>query len=310
MKIVYMGTPDFAVPSLQALYDAGYDVELVITQQDKKRGRGKKLQFTPVKEKALELNIEVYQPENVNAEESIKKIKSINPDFIIVAAYGQILKEDILNAPKYKCLNVHASLLPKYRGAAPINWAIINGEKETGVTIMEMEKGLDTGDMIIWESIPILEEDDAITMYDKLSNIGGKLIIEAIDKILKDNLVGIKQDHSKSTYASMFSKDMGLIDWTKSASEISNLIRGLKPWPSAFTKYLDEIVKIHDSKVINEKSNKEPGTILKVTSEGIFVSTGTNILLVKELQFPGKRKMKVEDYIKGNQINEGVVLSE
>lgn len=307
MKIIYMGTPDFAVPALQSLHDAGHEVALVVSQEDRPKGRGKKLQPTPVKEKALELGLEVFQPKNINTEDSIEKIREINPDFIIVAAYGQILKDDVLNAPKYKCLNIHASLLPKYRGAAPINWVIINGEDETGVTIMEMERGLDTGDMIIWESIPILEEDDAVSLYDKLSNMGGKLILEGIDKVA-DGFEGLKQDDEKSTYASMLSKEMGVIDWTKSAKDIRNLSRGLKPWPTAYTNYGEEVVKIHTCVVLDSTSKEVPGTILKVDKSGMEVATGDGVLLVTELQFPNKKKMAVEDYIKGNDIEVKTML--
>lgn len=309
MNIIYMGTPDFAIPSLVSLYNEGHNISLVITQKDKPKGRGKKLQFTPVKEKALELNLEVFQPDNVNSIESVDKIKGINPDFIIVAAYGQILRKEILDTPKYGCLNVHASLLPKYRGAAPINWAIINGETNTGISIMKMEEGLDTGDVILEEAVAIEENDDYLTLHDKLASLGGKLIVKAIEEILNNNASYTPQDHNKSSYASMISKDLGRINWNKSGNEISNLVRGLKPWPNAFTEYKGEIVKIHRVKFAEEISGDTPGKITKVNKNGIFVSVVDGTIIIEELQFPGKKVLTVSQYLAGNSIEEGSILS-
>jgi methionyl-tRNA formyltransferase len=308
MNIVYMGTPEFAVPTLEYLYNAGHNIKLVITQKDKPKGRGKKLQNTPVKAKALELGLEVYQPESVNDTESIDKIKNCEPDFIIVAAYGQILKKDILYMPKYHCLNVHASLLPKYRGAAPINWAIINGEVETGIAIMKMEEGLDTGDVILSKSIKINDEDDYVTIHDKLATIGGELIIQAINKIVEGNANFIPQDDSKSSYAPMIFKDTGHIDWGKSGREIFNLVRGLKPWPVAYTKYKGETVKIHKVEYIGDDNNGTYGQIKKVNKNGIYVNVKDGYIIIKELQFPGKKVLTVSQYLAGNSIDEGVIL--
>lgn len=308
MKIIFMGTPDFAVPTLESLFAKGYSIDLVITQKDKPKGRGKKVQYTPVKEKALELGLSVYQPDNVNDPESIEIMKKLNPDFIVVVAYGQILKKEILEMPKYNCLNVHASLLPKYRGAAPINWAIVNGEKETGVTIMEMAEGLDTGDMILWESIPINLDDDYPSIHDKLSILGGSLIIDTLEKIKNDNFTRTVQDNSISTYASMLSKETGIINWNNSAEDIRNLVRGLKPWPSAYTQYKDDTLKIHDVDIVDKVKDGENGEIVKVDKEGIYVKTLDKTILIKELQFPGKKKLLVKDYLKGNSIEEGVIL--
>lgn len=308
MKIIFMGTPDFAVPTLEALAKKGYSIDLVITQQDKRRGRGKKLQYTPIKEKALELGLEVYQPENVNSEESIEKIKSLNPDFIVVVAYGQILKKEILDAPKYSCINVHASLLPKYRGAAPINWAIVDGEEETGVTIMEMEEGLDTGDMIVWETIPIASDDDAQIIHDKLSDLGGATIVDALEGIRDGKLSKTPQDHSLSSYASMLTKETGIIDWNESGKNIKNLVRGLKPWPSAYTRYKEDTVKIHSVDLIDKIKEGKNGEIVKVDQEGIYVNALDKTVIIKELQFPGKKKMLTKDYLRGNDIEEGIVL--
>lgn len=308
MKIIFMGTPEFAVPSLENLYKRAYSIPLVITQTDKRKGRGKKTQFSPVKQKALDLNIEVYQPDDVNSEESIAKINEYQPDFIVVVAYGQILKESILKIPKYDCLNIHASLLPSYRGAAPINWAIINGEHKTGVTIMKMSKGLDSGDTLIKRPITILDEDDAITIHDKLSKLGSELIIEAINLIVSKNVIYTPQNHEKSTYAPMLTKEIGRIDWSKSAHEIERLVRGLKPWPMAHTNYKNQQVKIHEIASELKEHNHEFGYIEKVSSEGIWVAVKDGYAIIKELQFPGKKKMDVKDYLMGNQIDEGYIL--
>lgn len=309
MKIIFMGTPEFAVPTLESLAASGYSIDLVITQQDRRRGRGKKVQYTPIKEKALELGLEVYQPEDVNSQESKELMESLNPDFIVVVAYGQILKQEILDIPKYNCINVHASLLPKYRGAAPINWAIIDGEKETGVTIMEMERGLDTGDMILWESIPINSDDEAPTIHDKLSKLGGKLIIDALEGIKSGKLSKTKQDDSLSSYASMLSKETGIINWEDSGENIKNLVRGLKPWPSAYTRYMDENIKIHQVELIDKIKEGKSGEIVRVDDEGVYVNSLDKTVLIKELQFPGKRKMLVKDYLRGNIIEEGIILT-
>ena len=309
MNIVYMGTPEFAIPSLVSLYNAGHNVSLVITQKDKPKGRGKKIYYTPVKEKALELGLEVFQPDNVNSLESIKKIKDINPDFIVVAAYGQILKKEILNIPKYDCLNVHASLLPKYRGAAPINWAIINGESSTGISIMRMEEGLDTGDVVLMESIEIDDTADYPSIHEKLANLGGKMINEAIKDIVEENAIYTPQDDENSNYAPMIFKDMGRINWNKKGKEIFNLIRGLKPWPNAFTEYKGELVKIHKVKFVPEKPKSKQGTIFKVDKKGIYVSVIDGTVIIEELQFSGKKILSVSQYLAGNSIDEGTVLN-
>lgn len=309
MKIVFMGTPEFAVPSLIELKNTGLDIELVITQIDKRKGRGKKLQYTPVKEKALELDLDVFQPTDVNSSETIKKLKSINPDLIVVVAYGQILSREILELPKYGCINVHASLLPKYRGAAPINWAIINGELETGVTIMEMEEGLDTGDMIIKKSIPIEEDDDYISIHDKLSFLGGKTLIEAINQIVEGVCKKTPQDDSLSNYAKMIFKSTGKIDWNKTGKEIKNLVRGLKPWPSAYTDYNGETIKIHKVSLVEGTISGERGQIIKVSDSGIYVNSIDQIVVIEEIQFPNKKKMSVKDYLAGNSIEVGIILN-
>lgn len=308
MNIVFMGTPEFAVKSLEAIYNSGHNISLVITQKDKPKGRGKKVLPTPVKEKALELGLEVYQPENVNSGESIERLEKIKPDCIVVVAFGQILKKDVLNLPKYGCLNIHASILPKYRGAAPINWAIINGESKTGVTIMEMDKGLDTGDILKIEEIPITEEDDSITIHDKLSVLGSKLIVEVLNDIEKGNISKICQDDELSTYAPMLKKETGRIDWNSNGDNIINLIRGLKPWPLAYTVYEGQNVKIHKARKTEKFSEKDYGTVVKVSDEGIFVNCNDSCIVIEELQFPGKKKLKVSEYLRGNDFKENAVL--
>lgn len=308
MKIVYMGTPEFAIPALIEIHNQGHEISLVITQKDRPKGRGKKIQYTVVKKKALELGLEVYQPDNINSEESIEKIKALEPDFIIVAAYGQILSKEILAIPKYSCLNIHASLLPSYRGAAPINWAIIKGETETGITIMKMDEGLDSGDMMLSQSIPIEKTDDSESLYEKLANLGGKLIVDVIENY--DDFKPVQQNHSLKTYAPMLKKDLGKIDWTKSGKDIANLIRGLKPWPIAYTQYNDESLKIHEASFIEEKTNnKSFGEIIKVSKEGIYVNVKDGYIIIKELQFPGKKRLAVEQYLAGNSMENGIILS-
>ncbi len=309
MKVVFMGTPDFAVATLEKIYKEGYDISLVITQTDKPKGRGKKLTPPPVKVKAQEFGIEVFQPKNINYEESIAKLKQISPDIIVVVAYGQILKEEILNLPKHGCINVHASLLPTYRGAAPINWVIINGEKKTGITTMYMEKGLDTGDMLLKEEISISEDETAGELHDKLMKIGANLLIKTLKGIENGTVTRIPQDDSQASYAPIMDKQLGKIYWYKSAADIKNLVRGTEPWPSAYTSYKGNKVKIYNVDTIAKFKEGKPGEVIKVSDEGIFVNTGDDCLVIREIQFPGKRRMKINDFLKGNKIECGEILS-
>ncbi|EES91221.1 methionyl-tRNA formyltransferase [Clostridium botulinum] len=308
MKIIFMGTPEFAVPSLEAIID-NFGVEAVFTQPDRPKGRGKKVAMSPVKEVALKNNIEVCQPTKLkNEPKFIEKLKKIQPDFIIVVAYGQILSKEVLEIPKYACINLHASLLPKYRGAAPLNWAIINGEKKSGNTTMLMDVGLDTGDMLMSQEVEINEDMTAGELHDILMYQGGKLLVETINKMVKGEINPQKQDESSTCYASMLDKKIACIDWKNSAKDIHNLIRGLNPWPVAYTYYNDKAMKIYKSQVLNEKSSKEPGTIIEVSKNGLKIACGDGILLVKEIQFPGKKSLKVEEYIRGNSIEVGSIL--
>ncbi len=308
MKIVFMGTPDFAVPTLDSLCRKGFDVELVVTQKDRPRGRGKKTQYPAVKEKAISLGLKIHQPDNVNDDETIGIIKDIDPDFIVVVAFGQLLKRDLLELPSYGCINVHASLLPKYRGPAPINWAIINGEKETGVTIMEMAEGLDSGDIYMSRTMEIRDEDDYISIYNELSLQGADMLVSTLKKIIENDAIKTSQDDSLSTYAPMIYKDTGRISWNKKGQEIVNQIRGLQPWPGTYTKYKDEILKIHQVELLSKSFQGENGEIVKVSNDGVYVNAVDATVLIKLLQFPNKRKMEVKEYLAGNDIELGIVL--
>ncbi|SCG83510.1 methionyl-tRNA formyltransferase [Proteiniborus sp. DW1] len=308
MKVVFMGTPDFSVPTLEALYNNGHHVSLVISQADKAKGRGKKVQYTPVKERALELGLNIYQPDNVNSSESVEIIKNENPDVIVVVAYGQILKESILNIPRFGCINVHASLLPKYRGAAPINWAIINGEKTTGVTTMLMEKGLDSGDMLLKREVDILDGETAGELHDRLMKLGAELLIDTIADLERGSIIRIPQDHEKATYAPMMSKDLGKINWNEKAIDIQNLVRGTQPWPGAFTTYKENNIKILEVDIVNKFNDEESGKVVKVNNEGIYVNTLDKCIAIKQIQFPGKKSMSVSDFLRGNDFEVGVLL--
>lgn len=307
MKIVFMGTPDIAVPCLQII-DEKYEILGVVTQPDKPKGRGKKLGMSPVKELAIENNIPVYQPVKARDKEFIDKIKSLNPDVIVVVAFGQILPKEILEIPKLGCINVHVSLLPKYRGAAPINWVIINGEEKTGVTTMYMDEGLDTGDMILKTEVNLDENITAGELHDKMMNIGAETLKETLRLIEEGNAPREVQNHEEFSYAPIMNKSLGNIDFSKSAREIHNLVRGVNPWPSAYTTYNDVIMKVWKTKVLDEKSTKDVGTIIDVSKDGIKVSTIDNVLLIEEIQMPNKKRMLVGEYIKGNTIETGLVL--
>jgi methionyl-tRNA formyltransferase len=308
MKIIFMGTPEFSVPPLQRLI-SDFEVSAVFTQPDRPKGRGKNLAASPVKQLAQTYNIPVYQPLKLrNNKEMIEIIKELEPDFIVVVAFGQILPKEILDIPKYGCINLHASLLPKYRGAAPINWCIIEGESKSGNTTMLMDVGLDTGDMLLTEEIELQSTMTAGELHDILMNNGGELLVKTINGIINNNIKPVKQEDCNSSYASMLGKEMAKINWQSSNVNIHNFIRGLNPWPIAYTHYKDTVMKIYKSKVLNEECSKAIGTIIEVSKEGLRVSTGSGVLLVEEIQFPGKKTIKIRDYIVGNSIDEGTVL--
>lgn len=308
MNIIFMGTPDLSVPSLEKLYNENHSIDLVITQPDKRKGRGKKLLPTPVKNKANKLDLEVFQPKNVNSLESIERINKLNPDVIVVVAYGQILKEEILSIPKYGCINVHTSLLPKYRGAAPINWAILNGEKETGVTTMIMEKGLDTGDMLLKEKLVIDDELTVGELHDNLMNMGAELIVKTLEKI--EDLKPIPQDDNLSSYAPKMDKTIGKIDWAETKEKIKNLVRGTNPFPGSYSYYKGKKFKIYKVDIDEKLYSGKLGQITDVNNEGIFVKVKNGTIIIKEVQFPGKKKIKVSEYIRGNEIEVGTILGE
>ena len=299
MRVIFMGTPDFAVGTLEEIIKAGHEVVLVVSQPDKAVGRSKALKYTPVKECAVAHGIEVYQPAKIRAEESVEYLRQYNADIIIVEAFGQIIPKTILDMPKYGCLNIHASLLPKYRGAAPIQQAVIDGEKESGVTIMQMGVGLDTGDMISQAVVPLAEDETGGSLFDKLAEEGAALLIRTIPSIVDGTAVYTKQpEESPTPYAAMISKKMGLMDFSKSAVELERLVRGLNPWPSAYTFLNGKTLKVRKCAVERAECGKEaPGTIIGVDKSGIHVACGRDALILKEVQLEGKKKMSVKDFL-------------
>lgn len=307
MKVIYMGTPDFAVPPLHALAEAGYDVAAVVTQPDKPKGRGKTMMPTPVKEEALKHGFPVYQPAKVrNNPEFMELLKEINPDAIIVAAFGQIIPKEILEFPKFGCINIHASLLPKYRGAAPIQQAVIDGEKESGVTIMKMGEGIDTGDMISKVVVTLDKEETGGSLFDRLAVAGADLLIQTLPSIEDGTAVYEKQpEESPTPYAAMISKKMGLMDFEKSAGELERLVRGLNPWPSAYTFLDGKTLKVWKSRVSRETSCGEPGTVIRVDKEGIHVACKDGTLILTEVQLEGKKRMEAEAFLRGYHVEEG-----
>ena len=308
MKIVFMGTPDFAVGALESLVEAGHEVTAVVTQPDKPKGRGKEMQQTPVKECAIKHGIEVFQPVKIKTPEAVEVLKGYGADLFVVAAFGQILSKEILEMPKYGCVNIHASLLPKYRGAAPIQWAILDGEKETGVTIMQMNEGLDTGDMLTKVIVPIEDTDTGESLFDKLAEAGAKLLIETIPQIEAGTLQPEKQDDSLSTYARMIKKEMGLIDWKKEAVVLERLVRGMNSWPSAYTHFNGKTLKIWEAGVEVSERKAEPGTVVEVTKSSVKVQTGQDLLVLKQIQLEGKKRMDVAAFLLGYKVETGIIL--
>ena len=309
MKIIFMGTPDFSVGTLEALVDAGHEVVLVVTQPDKPKGRGKEMQFTPVKECAMKYQIPVYQPKRIREAECIETLRQYQADIMVVVAFGQILPKEILDMTPYGCVNVHASLLPKYRGAAPIQWAIIDGEAVTGVTTMQMDEGLDTGDMLLKTEVVMEEKETGGSLHDKLAETGAKLCVETLIGLEHGEITPIPQGETTTSYAKMLDKQLGEIDWHKSAVEIERLIRGLNPWPSAYTNWNGKVMKIWDATVVNQTTDAIPGTIAKVEKDKFFVQTGAGLLEICELQIPGKKRMDAGAFMRGYQIKEGEILN-
>lgn len=311
MRIVFMGTPDFAVPCLKVLLENKHDIAAVVTQPDRAKGRGKKLAPPPVKVLAEESGIPVYQPEKIKTPEFVQILRELKPDVMIVVAFGQLLSQEILDIPPLGCINVHASLLPRYRGAAPINWCIINGERTTGVTTMYMDKGLDTGDMILKKEIDILENETAGELHDKLMPLGAEVLKETMVLLQAGTAPRIPQEESNATYAPIMSKSLGRIDWSKSAYDINNLIRGTYPWPGAFSTYEGKVFKLFSAEAAGDNERNEcTGCISRVSEDSITVSCGVGSLVIKELQFENEKRMDVEAYLRGHEITTGTKLGE
>ncbi len=302
-----MGTPDFAVPTLEALIKE-HEVAAVVTQPDKPKGRGKKMVFPVVKEKALEYGLTVYQPIKVKDEEFVKVLKAYEPDVIVVVAFGQLLSEEILNIPKYGCINVHGSLLPKYRGAAPIQWSIINGDRLGGVTTMYMAKGLDSGDMILKAEEEIKKDDTYGTLYDRLSFIGAGLLIQTLDLLKDGNAVRIEQNEEEATYAPMITREIEHIDWNKKNTDVVNLIKGLNPQPVAYTMYNEEKLKIWAADTADGNYSGIPGEIVDVRKKDFIVMTADGAVIITEVQAQGGKRMSADAYMRGHAIEKGIIL--
>ena len=308
MKVLFMGTPEIAATILQAIIKSKHEVVGVVTQEDKPKGRGKNLSMPPVKEVALEHGIEVFQPHIIKEKSAINRLREFNADIFVVAAYGKILSKEILDIPKYGCINAHASLLPKYRGAAPIQWSIIDGEKLTGITIMQMDEGLDTGDMLFKAVVEIADDDTADTLYDKLSVCGGSLTVEALDRIEEGDIHPVKQEDSQATYAKMLDKSLGRLSFNRPSAEIERLVRGLNSWPGTFTYINGKTLKIWETKLTDIPSNGEPGTIHSADGGRLFVNTLDNALEIISIQLEGKKRMDVKSFMLGYKINAGEKL--
>ncbi|MBO4376361.1 MAG: methionyl-tRNA formyltransferase [Lachnospiraceae bacterium] len=308
MKIGFMGTPDFAVGALEKIIEAGHEVTLVVTQPDKEKGRGKELAFSPVKECALRHNIPVFQPVKIRLPENVEELKKYEADVFVVAAFGQILSKEILDMPRFGCINIHASLLPKYRGASPIAWSILNGDKETGVTIMQMNEGMDTGDILLQKAIAIDKKETTEGLFDKLMDLGAEMIVEALDKLSKGELTATPQDESLASKVGKMDKTFGLIDWNEAADVIERKIRGLYSWPSAYTFLNGKRLKIYNGDVVSPDNTAKPGSIIAVDKESFTVSTGDKALKISDVQIEGKRRMNVKEFLLGNAISVGDTL--
>lgn len=308
MKIIFMGTPDFAAGSLQKLLESEHQVVAVVTQPDKPKGRGGTMQSPPVKEAAKQAGVMVCQPVRVRNPEFLKVLQDLEADVVVVVAFGQILPPEILSMKRYGCINVHASLLPKYRGAAPIQWAVINGETESGVTTMQMDAGLDTGDMLLKAVVPLSAKETAGSLFVKLKEAGAELLLKTLDGLASGTITPQKQGETPTAYAKMLKKEMGLIDWTKDAVVIERLIRGLNPWPSAYTKLDGKTLKIWAADVIPKESGKAPGSIIEAAKDRILVQTGNGLLAIKNLQLEGKKRMDADAFLRGFPLKEGIRL--
>ena len=313
MRIVFMGTPDFSIPTLERLLESRHEVIGVVTQPDKPKGRGKEIAMSPVKETALRHGISVYQPARAREASFVDEIRALQPDVMVVIAFGQILSKELLEVPKYGCVNIHASLLPKYRGAAPIQWAVLNGDSETGITTMMMDVGMDTGDMLEKLVVPLEKNETGGSLFDRLSLLGGDLILSTLDKLEAGTLVRIPQNHDEATHVKKISKSMGDIDWTKDAAAIERLIRGLNPWPSAFTHWNGKMLKLWEAEVLSDGACGDGqravcGEVLEAAGDALKVQTGNGILKITGLQLEGKKRMDVAAFLRGYPVQAGSVL--
>lgn len=305
MRIMFMGTPDFARVNLEKLVERGYEVCCAVSQQDKPQGRKMVLTPPPVKEYALSKNIPVLQPQTLKDGAFMSELKQYDPELIIAVAYGKILPKYVLDYPKHGCINVHGSLLPKYRGSAPVQWAVINGDKETGVTTMYMDEGMDTGDILLQKKFDIAENETSGMLMERMAGIGADLLIETLNNL--DKITPVSQNENEATYAPMLKKEMGKIDWTKSAEEIKSLVYGMNPWPTAFFETDKGIVKVFKADVSFVKTDKKPGTVVNA-DKTLDISTGNGVLIIKELQLQGKKRMNVADFLRGNKIETGTAV--
>ena len=311
MKIIFMGTPDFAVAALDALCRDGQEVILAVTQPDRQKGRGRKVIQTPVKECALKWGVPVFQPARIREPEAVEQIRSLSPDLIVVAAFGQILPQELLDIPRLGCINIHASLLPRLRGAAPIQWSVINGDPESGITLMQMNAGLDTGDILFQESLPIGPQETGESLYDKLAQLGGEMIVKYLPAIAAGEVSPVKQDDSLSTYAPMLRKEMGEIDWSMPAPQIEQRMRGMLPWPGAYTTLDGRTLKIWKAQVMPSDpayAGAAPGTVLYTDKKSICVAAGTGALAILEVQAEGKKRRETDAFLRGTAIADGTVL--
>ncbi|MDH5668439.1 MAG: methionyl-tRNA formyltransferase [Nitrospira sp.] len=308
MRIVFMGTPEFAVPSLQALLDSTDEVVGVVSQPDRPKGRGHELAPPPVKILAQQAGIPILQPLKIRTPDFLEALAAWKPDVIAVTAYGRILHAPILNLPPMGCVNVHGSLLPKYRGAAPVQWAVINGESETGITTMLMDEGMDTGSMLLQESIPILPDDTAGTLAPRLASLGGRLLVETISRLKAGTITPMTQDHARATLAPLLKKEDGAIDWSTDAQSIANRIRGLSPWPGAYTFYGQERWNIWKAAAAQTPTQEQPGTLLAVTKQSLTVSTGGGALEILEIQAANSKRMSIAQFLAGHRLNPGEQL--
>lgn len=308
MRIVFMGTPDFSVPTLESLIQSCHQVVGVVTQPDKPKGRGKEIQMSPVKETALRHGILVYQPVRARDEAFVEEMRALKPDVMVVIAFGQILSRELLEVPAYGCINIHASLLPAYRGAAPIQWAVINGDKETGITTMMMDVGMDTGDMLEKTVVTLDEKETGGSLFDRLSLLGGELILSTLEKLEQGTLIRTPQEHEKATYVKKIPKSLGDIDWAMDAASIERLIRGLNPWPSAYTRWNGKMLKLWEAEVLPDSGLGRCGEVLEADGDRLTVKTGDGVLKINSLQLEGKKRMDTAAFLRGYPVEAGSVM--